>query len=102
MSPGTPVRGVCGGLLADTIRYMNAAKYGLDRVFFGGCFIRGMSGKGRSDERVGTDMHRSRSHDLDTIVCYSVLVQGHDASLLLAARGLPVSSAELLDIVGRY
>jgi len=22
-------------------RYMNAAKYGLDRVFFGGCFIRG-------------------------------------------------------------
>lgn len=22
-------------------RYMNAAKYGLDRVYFGGCFIRG-------------------------------------------------------------
>ena len=21
--------------------YMNAAKYGLDKVFFGGCFIRG-------------------------------------------------------------
>ena len=26
-----------------TIRYMNAAKYGLDRVYFGGCFIRGKS-----------------------------------------------------------
>lgn len=26
------------------VRYMNAAKYGLDRVFFGGCFIRGGSG----------------------------------------------------------
>ena len=24
-------------------RYMNAAKYGLDRVYFGGCFIRGES-----------------------------------------------------------
>jgi len=24
-----------------TLRYMNAAKYGLDRVYFGGCFIRG-------------------------------------------------------------
>lgn len=24
-----------------TCRYMNAAKYGLDKVYFGGCFIRG-------------------------------------------------------------
>jgi hypothetical protein len=23
---------------------MNAEKYGLDRIYFGGCFIRGMSG----------------------------------------------------------
>jgi len=31
-------------LLADNqlkLRYMNAAKFGLDRVYFGGCFIRG-------------------------------------------------------------
>lgn len=45
------VRGLRGALFRDTIslrraradrrRYMNAAKYGLDRVFFSGCFIRG-------------------------------------------------------------
>jgi hypothetical protein len=29
------------GCDADPRRYMNAAKYGLDRVFFSGCFIRG-------------------------------------------------------------
>jgi hypothetical protein len=44
-------------------RYMNAEKYGLDRIYFGGCFIRGMyaldlclsSGK---DAHLGQDMRR--------------------------------------------
>ena len=26
-------------------RYMNAEKYGLERIYFGGCFIRGVENK---------------------------------------------------------
>jgi type II pantothenate kinase len=31
-----------------THRYMNAEKYGLDRIYFGGCFIRGLTSRIRS------------------------------------------------------
>lgn len=30
-----------GSLTGLATRYMNAEKYGLDRIYFGGCFIRG-------------------------------------------------------------
>jgi hypothetical protein len=61
LSAEAVVQGLRGALFRDTIplrraradrrRYMNAAKYGLDRVFFSGCFIRGERGDATSPSR---------------------------------------------------
>ena len=52
-------------------RYMNAAKYGLDKVYFGGCFIRG---KFQLEVQGALRLTpRSRRDDLDAILCYPIL-----------------------------
>ena len=57
-------------------RYMNAAKYGLDRVFFGGCFIRGECLWLAQFQHIGPyaePLPRPRRHYLNIIICYSLL-----------------------------
>jgi len=52
-------------------RYMNAAKYGLDRVFFGGCFIRG--------ERVSSNkLEEKREHQRAQAL---MILAGHAATI---------------------
>lgn len=40
-------------LLTRLSSYMNAEKYNLDRIYFGGCFIRGGAIHGHDDPKTG-------------------------------------------------
>lgn len=76
-------------------RYMNAEKYNLDRIYFGGCFIRGILGS-RCSRYVHRWLMRSYSracsHDQHTVIRYQVLEQRHQTSALPSTWRLSVSS----------
>lgn len=55
-------------------RYMNAEKYGLDRIYFGGCFIRGEFRRSRLYQH--SCRCRTCNHDHHPVICYTVLEQG--------------------------
>ncbi|KAJ9108284.1 hypothetical protein QFC19_002532 [Naganishia cerealis] len=58
------------------IAYMNAEKYGLDRIYFGGCFIRGKQEHqycAFCHERSSQSLHRPCFHDLLSLICHSFL-----------------------------
>ena len=71
-------------------RYMNAEKYNLDRIYFGGCFIRG-----KWEQRkwiTGTERcDRTRGYNLNAVICYTILEQRDEASIVPSARGVLVS-----------
>lgn len=61
-------------------RYMNAEKYNLDRIYFGGCFIRGIAQLFDWLNENSSSWGRACCNYRDTIICHSVLEQGHKAS----------------------
>lgn len=75
---------------------MNAAKYGLNKVFFSGCFIRGELFGHRLTRlyEVARELTYIRpcSYHLHVVVCYPILVKGDDAGVFPATRGFLVSS----------
>lgn len=70
---------------------MNAEKYNLDRIYFGGYFIRG-EWLSTSGIRAHADMWSRACGDYQyAVVCYQVLESREEKGTLLAARGFPVS-----------
>lgn len=73
---------------------MNAEKYGLDRIYFGGCFIRGMS---LFDLMYwildSTYAYRSCGNSRHAFLCHTVLEQGYKACSVLQTRRFLVSLA---------
>lgn len=66
---------------------MNAEKYNLDRIYFGGCFIRGKDGRSFflcevTDHR---NSCRTCGHNHYIIVCYPILEQGNEACTIPSA-----------------
>ncbi|KAG6851354.1 hypothetical protein H0H93_005752 [Arthromyces matolae] len=55
------------------IAYMNAEKYNLDRIYFGGCFIRGMEDPVLQGDAVDNALDRTRCYNHHIIVCYPLL-----------------------------
>ena len=95
---------------------MNAEKYNLDRIYFGGYFIRGTSSLSATDvvhtfyvcgwrsgprliatiDRLHSRMRRSCGDNQHALIRYPFLEQGDEARALPATRGLPVSAVCLL------
>lgn len=72
---------------------MNAEKYNLERIYFGGCFIRGgLRPKGPGVDRVKSLMlvPRPCSDNRHVVVCHTVLEQGQETGALFASRGVLV------------
>lgn len=64
---------------------MNAEKYNLDRIYFGGCFIRGTYACGvELESTVDMDV-RACCYNHHIIVCYPFLEQGNEACFVFAS-----------------
>jgi hypothetical protein len=60
----------------ETDRYMNAEKYGLERIYFGGYFIRGVEIENLYMLELKL-MCRTRGNDRDPFICHPILEQRH-------------------------
>lgn len=77
---------------------MNAEKYGLDRIYFGGCFIRGEKWRRRASALallMLPSVQRSRCDDLHAVLCHSILEPRDRARHVSSARGFPVGDVSL-------
>src|ERR1700685_1405020 len=72
-----------------SLSYMNAEKYGLDRIYFGGCFIRG-KWYAYVLERCLTLSFRSWRNHNHFVVRNTFLEQGNQTGPVLATRGILV------------
>ena len=78
---------------------MNAEKYGLDRIYFGGCFIRGMlEFLGEYPLRAHIIVFRSCVDHFMSVVCDSILESRHGQSHVPQTRGIPVRLISLVHI----
>lgn len=74
---------------------MNAEKYNLDRIYFGGCFIRGIAQLFDWLSENSSSWGRACCNYRDTIICHSVLEQGHKASAVPPPRRISVGVAAI-------
>jgi len=66
------------------IAYMNAEKYNLDRIYFGGCFIRGIQVFFRLNP-YSASFYRTCNDYYHSIVCHTILEQRNETSAVPAA-----------------
>jgi hypothetical protein len=70
---------------------MNAEKYNLDRIYFGGCFIRGVWSRNIHSSGSKLVVDRTCGDYSNIVVCYSILEQGYKAGVVPSTRGVLVS-----------